>query len=41
MLNVLGHLAMLVGMWVSMVLRRDEYSIDHSHHMHMRREQNA
>ncbi len=40
-LNVLGHLAMLVGMWVSMVLRRAEYSIDHSQHMHMGREQSA
>ena len=33
-LNVVGHLAMLVGMWASMMLRREEYSMDHSQHMH-------
>ena len=34
-LNILGHLAMLAGMWASMMFRRDEYSMDHSQHAHM------
>ena len=33
-LNIVGHLAMLVGMYLSMLYRRDEYSIDHSQHAH-------
>jgi hypothetical protein len=33
-LNILGHLAMLAGMWASMMFRRDEYSMDHSQHAH-------
>jgi hypothetical protein len=32
-LNVAGHLAMLVGMWAAMMLRRAEYA-GHAHHMH-------
>ena len=39
--NVLGHVAMLIGMWVSMVLRRAEYSMDHSQHMHISHDQHA
>ncbi|MGE3856166.1 MAG: hypothetical protein AB7G21_04290 [Dehalococcoidia bacterium] len=34
-LNVAGHLAMLVGMYVAMLFRRAEYSMDHSMHAHM------
>lgn len=33
-LNVAGHLAMLVGMYVAMLFRRAEYSMDHSQHAH-------
>lgn len=31
-LSLWSHLAMLVGMLVAMLLRRDEYSMDHSQH---------
>jgi len=34
-LNIAGHLAMLVGMYVAMLFRRAEYSVDHSQHAHM------
>ena len=33
--NVAGHLVMLVTMWAAMMLRRAEYSMDHSEHAHM------
>lgn len=34
-LSLWSHLAMLLGMLAAMLLRRDEYSMDHSqHHMH-------
>ena len=33
--NVGGHLAMFVTMWGAMMLRRAEYSMDHSQHAHM------
>ena len=32
--NVVGHLAMLVFMYGAMVLRRGEYAQDHSRHTH-------
>ena len=33
-LNIAGHAAMLVGMYLSMLYRRAEYSMDHSQHAH-------
>ena len=33
--NVAGHLGMFVTMWGAMILRRAEYSMDHSQHAHM------
>jgi hypothetical protein len=31
-LNIVGHLAMLAGMYLSMLFRREEYSQDHTQH---------
>ncbi len=33
--NVVGHLGMLVTMYLAMLVRRAEYSMDHSQHAHM------
>ena len=32
--NIVGHLAMLVTMYLAMLFRRVEYSMDHSQHAH-------